>query len=168
MVKHLRDGGPVLVLAAAVLLAHADRWVPGLAVPWPGGAAVVPPFLLVVLMVLAATAWLCSRWVRHRPPWRKALLVGLGSTILASVALVVAGFSHASTTQVVLLPASASGCTVVARESAFLMAGAGEVWVLDRGWGVPCWVGSYVVDDGYAPAASGTYELTWSDAATGF
>ncbi|MZD03743.1 hypothetical protein GTW43_01405 [Streptomyces sp. SID5785] len=61
----------------------------------------------------------------------------------------------------VIGPPGPGGCTAVVRETSFLVIGGGEVYAVGRsGWAVGA-SGSWRVDDGYRPVASGTYTLRW-------
>ncbi|MGW0422089.1 hypothetical protein [Streptomyces sp. NPDC003015] len=62
----------------------------------------------------------------------------------------------------VLRPSGPHGCTAVVRETAFLVAGSGEVYGVAGSTGV-AWgaSGSWFADDGRRPVAEGAYELQW-------
>ncbi|MEU6029670.1 hypothetical protein ABZ825_22095 [Streptomyces tauricus] len=61
----------------------------------------------------------------------------------------------------VLRPSGPGGCTAVVREASFLMSGGGEAWAVGRTGLAFGESGSWTVDDGYRPVASGTYALDW-------
>lgn len=62
----------------------------------------------------------------------------------------------------VLRPTGPHGCTAVVRETAFLLAGNGEVFGVRGSTGI-AWgpSASWYVDDGYRPVAAGSYTLRW-------
>ncbi|MCC9740984.1 hypothetical protein [Streptomyces sp. MNU89] len=61
----------------------------------------------------------------------------------------------------VLRPAGPEGCTVVVRETSFLVIGNGEAYAVGATGLALGESGSWVVDDGYRPFDAGTYELDW-------
>ncbi|MFJ2262548.1 hypothetical protein ACIOKD_30270 [Streptomyces sp. NPDC087844] len=61
----------------------------------------------------------------------------------------------------VLRPTGPGGCTAVVRETSFLMSGGGEAYAVGRTGLALGESGSWTVDDGYRPVASGTYALDW-------
>ncbi|MET8075824.1 hypothetical protein [Streptomyces sp. NPDC005303] len=155
-----------LVLAAvvswgSVLVVVAGRVVPA----WVLGGA-----LIVVSLVLMGvhgvrrrrsapddgdTAVTAGRYVPRR----------FGYVLLTVLAVVSVGFGvlgDLGAQYLVLRPSGPGGCTAVVRETAFLMAGSGEVYGVGGSTGV-AWgpSGSWFADDGYRPVAEGSYELTW-------
>ncbi|MCX4993095.1 MULTISPECIES: hypothetical protein [unclassified Streptomyces] len=61
----------------------------------------------------------------------------------------------------VLRPAGPGGCTVVVRETSFLVIGNGEAYAVGRSGLALGESGSWTVDDGYRPVGAGAYELDW-------
>ncbi|MGX1369748.1 hypothetical protein RKD19_005107 [Streptomyces canus] len=150
-------GGVLVVVAGRVFPA----WVLG------GALAVVALVLMGVHRVRERstapvegdgdTAVTAGRYVPRR----------LGYVLLTVLAVASVGFGalgDLGAQYFVLRPRGPGGCTAVVRETAFLMAGRGEVYGVG-GWGSTgvAWgsSGSWFADDGYRPVAEGSYELTW-------
>ncbi|MBQ0848125.1 hypothetical protein J8N05_07855 [Streptomyces sp. BH-SS-21] len=148
---------------SGLLLVVRGRVVPG----WALSAA-----LLVMALVLR---WVLARAGRPAPTdavrlprkrtWR-AVWVPLGTRLLI-VTAVLGTAGGAVNDQVlgaeyhVLRPSGPGGCTAVVREASFLMSGGGEAYAVGRTGLALGTAGSWTVDDGYRPVASGTYTLVW-------
>ncbi|NEB04900.1 hypothetical protein [Streptomyces sp. SID13726] len=120
---------------------------------------------LAASLVLTAPAD-ASRALRLPPRESTPRLVG--RVLLAVVALASTGFNalgDLGAEYLVLRPTGPGGCTAIVRETAFLMAGTGEVYAVAGATGV-AWgpSGSWFADDGYRPVAAGSYRLTWGRA----
>lgn len=61
----------------------------------------------------------------------------------------------------VLHPAGPGGCTVVVRETSFLMIANDEAYAVGPSGLALGTSGSWVIDDGYRPIDAGTYALDW-------
>jgi len=83
-------------------------------------------------------------------------------TVLAVASVGVRALGDLGAQYLVLRPSGPGGCTAVVRETAFLMAGTGEVYGVGGSTGV-AWgpSGSWFADDGYRPVAERSYELEW-------
>ncbi|BEL06548.1 hypothetical protein Q0Z83_047390 [Actinoplanes sichuanensis] len=151
--SRLIDG---VVLSAAV--AVAAHWsglllivgthpVPGWA---PGGA----------LLGVALIVGLSRRSAPARPGpnrWRWAL------ALLTLIGCLAGGLADAFARYHLLEPYGPGGCRAVARETAFLFAGSGQVYTghVIGPMGI-AWRGtSWTADDGHRPIAAGDYELSW-------
>ncbi len=150
-------GGAALAVVLSWLewvLVVEDRVVPG----WALGAA-----LLVVALVLlwlprsagAPAADETSGARRAIPRRARAVTTGLA---VVSLGLAAVGDLFGGAQYQVLPSGSADECRVVTRETSFLMAGSGDVYVV-RNLGVGQRTGTWVTDDGYRPVRAGTYDL---------
>ncbi|GIE82504.1 hypothetical protein Aph02nite_84540 [Actinoplanes philippinensis] len=153
----------VCIVSAAV--AVAAYWggllvvVGTTAVPgWAAGAA---------LLLVALAAGIAGRWRRRAAPAPPATGARRWRWVLSSLTVLgclTGALADAVATYHPLKPADAGGCRAVARETAFLFAGSGEVYA-GRALG-PISVlrrsSSWTADDGYQPIAAGAYRLTWA------
>ncbi len=134
-----------LVAWTAGLVVVAGSWV---VADWTVSGSLLVTALVVRLVRRAGISW----------PFRVVAVVTVLATLLS-------GLGDLSATYTVLRPVAADGCRVAVRETSFLFAGAGEVY-LTGPLGIGTRVGSYRTDDGYRPVASGDYTFHW-EAGTG-
>jgi hypothetical protein len=80
--------------------------------------------------------------------------------VVTALATLLSGLGELTATYTVLRSVAADGCRVAVRETAFLFAGSGEVY-LTGPLGIGTRVGSYRTDDGYMPMSSGDYTFHW-------
>jgi hypothetical protein len=149
----------VVVSWSDLLLVVMGRVIPGWVL-----SAVVLALSLILLRVLASwhPTGAQTEWAPAKSPLPdvvRVLLIGtavLGSVLSAATDLI------SSAVYRVLPPESPQGCTVVVRETSFLQAGDGDVYVAGT-VGLAWWSsGGWTVDHGYRPVAEGTYELSWN------
>lgn len=158
------------LVAAALALAGG---LIGFVLVW--GAQVVPAWAVSTVLLVVAVALLSVRArmrerrgrrsgeqgpATRRPViWTAAWVVGAATVALGSAL----GFlADRPATYTVLGAAGPGSCQVAVREWSFLFAGDGAVYAVGPG-GLGMEVGSWTADDGYAPVASGTYDLDWDD-----
>ncbi|MET9227869.1 hypothetical protein [Lentzea sp. NPDC003310] len=137
-----------LVLAAGAYALAG--WMFGLMIvagTWVVPAWVPSAALLVVAFVVALVR-------RVRLSWPSRVVA-----VLTSAVALLSWVGDLSATYTVL-PASPDGCRVVVRESSFLFAGDGEVF-LTSPFGIGPGMGTYQTDDGYRPVTVGDYEFRW-------
>ncbi|MGX4692364.1 hypothetical protein [Streptomyces sp. JNUCC 63] len=143
---------------SSLLLVVQGRVVPG----WVVSAA-----LLVMSLVLR---WALTRVDRpagaSQFPRKRAAWTRPGSSLLIVTAVL--GTAWGAVNDLisdaeyhVLRPAGPGGCTVVVRETSFLVIGNGEAYAVGRTGLALGKSGSWTVDDGYRPVDAGTYELDW-------
>ncbi|MET9505512.1 hypothetical protein ABZY42_27965 [Streptomyces sp. NPDC006622] len=85
------------------------------------------------------------------------IVAALLGTVWGAVGDLVSGAAYH-----VLRPSGPGGCTVVVRETSFLVIGNGEAYAVGRTGLALAESGSWTVDDGYRPVEAGTYELDWT------
>ncbi|MEU9172192.1 hypothetical protein AB0D34_31125 [Streptomyces sp. NPDC048420] len=167
-----------------LLLAAAASWSSVLLVV---GGRVVPGWMLGAGLMVGALVLMGVRGVRGRRrsvvgdrvvgdrvvgdrvgpgyPFRPSTLRRLGyglSSVLAVLGVGFGALGDLGAEYLFLRPGGPEGCRAVVRETAFLMAGSGEVYAVGGSTGV-AWgpSGSWFADDGYRPVAEGSYELRW-------
>lgn len=145
---------PVALVSAAVLICFLG-WTTGLVLV--AFDRVVPAWAMAgVLLVLAFVSLAVRRKRSAGPREGNRPLRFAAAFALVGVLLGVVGDLGAR--YFVYAPAGPDGCRVVARETAFLFAGSGEVYV--AGWpGFAVEHGSYRTDDGYRPFTWGTFRF---------
>ncbi|SHG24758.1 hypothetical protein [Streptoalloteichus hindustanus] len=154
-----------VLLAAVAVAAH-----------WSGVLLVVlgqaiPDWALAGALLLAALVLrIIARVARRRQPAGTVPLAGHGAlspwiivplSLVAVVGSVIGGLRDLSSHYYLLPSESAGGCRVLVRETAFLLGGRGDVYVVEP-FGLGRKVSSWTADDGYRPFTSGTFELRWS------
>ncbi|MEU7476337.1 hypothetical protein AB0A63_10160 [Lentzea sp. NPDC042327] len=139
----------VVVLVVAAGTSALVAWTAGLVVV--AGGWVVPDWAVTGALLVAAGLVVVVRW-RGRTPWPFRVVA-----VLTALATLLSGLGDTLATYTVLPP---DGCRVVVRETSFLFAGSGDVF-LTGPLGVGTRVGSYRTDDGYLPVASGDYSFRW-------
>jgi hypothetical protein len=104
----------------------------------------------------------------------RAVLARLGRSMSPVVLIIVIGSvaaflvltrlvqGLAGTDYVVLAPVAPDGCRIVARETSFMSAADGSLYLVNGRWGIGHRMLSYAVDDGGHPFQHGFYRLTWS------
>jgi hypothetical protein len=155
-------------------------------IPLPGVVEDGPPLVLgpyvprawhlAVLAVLLGTGAALVAWAREiraqdlgRPPgdprWFVRWPINLAKGVLLVLAWPAAAYAYwlgASTTTVVLDPASAAGCRGVVQEHRFFST-SGDVWLLAAGERRPRHVGTYRADVTPELVTAGRYTLRWED-----
>ncbi|MER5539434.1 hypothetical protein [Streptomyces mirabilis] len=141
-----------------LLLVVRGRVVPG----WGVSAA-----LLVLSLVLR---WALTRVSRPAGasglPRKRATWARLGNGLLIVTAVLGTAWGAvddliSDARYHVLRPAGPGSCTVVVRETSFLVIGNGEAYAVGRTGLALGESGSWTVDDGYRPVDAGTYTLHW-------
>lgn len=142
--------GLVLVAGMCTLLG----WTAGLVLLVAG--RVVPDWMMSGVPLVAALVLVIVNRLRRgeRLDWPVRLVA-----VLAALGTLLGAAGDLGARYHVLRPAG-DGCQVVARETSFLFAGSGEVFLVGR-LGIGTRVGSYRSDDGYRPFSSDNYTLDW-------
>ena len=140
----------VLVLTAGMYALIG--WTVGVVVV--AGTWVVPDW--AVSGALLVVAYLVALVRRVRMAWPFAVVA-----VVTSVAVSLSWLGDLVATYTVLR-ASPDGCQVVVRETAWLFAGNGEVFLVEP-LGIGLGRGGYTTDDGYRPVAVGDYTLSWEN-----
>ncbi|MET9904199.1 hypothetical protein [Streptomyces sp. NPDC006446] len=143
---------------SSLLLVVRGRVVPG----WAVSAALLA-MALVLRWALARAGRTAgaSRLPRERARWAR-----LGTTLLIVTAVLGTAWGAvddliSDAHYLVLRPEGPGGCTVVVRETSFLVIGNGEAYAVGRSGLALGESGSWTVDDGYRPVGAGAYELDW-------
>ncbi len=139
-----------------------------LAATWAGlllvvGGSAVPGWVVAGACLSGALLVLLHRSRRPRgrvPRWAVATVLVAGTLGGGVAALADLGYGAAYLS---LDPASAGGCRVVVRETSFLRAGGGSIFVVDGSTGIARRALTYTADEGYRPVAAGAVTLTWRD-----
>ncbi|ANZ41807.1 hypothetical protein BBK82_43605 [Lentzea guizhouensis] len=150
--KKSRSHAAVAGLVLAAGMCSLVGWTAGVVVV--AGTWVVPDWAVSGGLLVVAFAVALIRWVRMAWPFG---LVAVGTSL--AVALSWVGDRSATYT---VLPAAPGGCHVVVRETSFLFAGDGEVF-LTTPLGIGLGRGTYVTDDGYRPVTVGNYVFGWEN-----
>lgn len=151
-----RASGWALACALAAAVVLVATWRARLVVV--DGHVVLGWAVSAGLLTAAAGQLVVGR--RHRPGRRDAALA-VGALTLAGVLLAAGGHLLWGVAYRGLTPVGPTGCRVLVQETSFLVAGAGEVYVLQGASGLARHVGSYTADDGGRPVSEGSYTLTW-------
>lgn len=157
------------LIAVMVLIGFATNWftvpivlgsltvvTPSLAAMLLGGAT-IPALVLIFQLPASSSSWQgrIGRWLLRALAMLATLLVWALIGILWVVGLVSPWSVH------VLTPSGPAGCRVLVRETSFLWAGTGIVYVLPAGHVLAKPVSGYDADDGLEPVSEGMYDLSW-------
>ncbi|WP_432168316.1 hypothetical protein [Streptomyces sp. bgisy031] len=152
-----------LVLAAvaswsSLLLVVQGRVIPGWGV---SAALLVMSFVLRRALTRVDDPADAVRVPRSRARWAR-----LGNGLLIVTAVLGTGWGAvddliSDAEYHVLRPAGPGGCTVVVRETSFLVIGRGEAYAVGRAGLALGTSGSWTVDDGFRPVDAGAYDVRW-------
>ncbi|SEE29529.1 hypothetical protein SAMN04489740_1066 [Arthrobacter alpinus] len=150
-----------LLLGLGVVTALFNGWILVI------GSHVVRTWIVSCVILVASLVLLWVRAKRRRSDsanggiwgWTRPIVtfllvaaVGVGSSMGA--------FADMGMHNFMLDPRGQDGCQLVVRESAFLMAGGGEVYTVGTA-GIGQLAGAWSTDDGYRPIEAGSYTLDW-------
>ncbi|MFD7027843.1 hypothetical protein ACFWAR_07410 [Streptomyces sp. NPDC059917] len=156
-----------VVATACLVLAVAAGWSTILLVVL---GHVVPGWAVSAFLLALSPALARALAVRHRAtvdraaPWWAPLprFVRVLLTVAAAVGSALGALDDLGADYHVLRPTGPHGCTVVVRETSFLVAGSGEAYAVGPTGFAWRSSASWTTDDGYRPIATGTYDLNWT------
>ncbi|WP_038462176.1 hypothetical protein [Arthrobacter sp. PAMC 25486] len=151
-----------LLLGLGALTAFFNGWILVI------GSHVVRTWIVSCVLLVASLVLLWVRAKKRRGEsanggvwgWSRSFVIFL---LVAAVGVgsAMGAFFDMGTHDFMLDPRGPDGCQLVVRESAFLMAGGGEVYTVGTA-GIGQLAGEWGTDDGYRPIEAGSYTLKWN------